>query len=542
MGPCTPYDQTERESSQAGKPMTQEEIINRFQLHPITAEILYSRGFRTQEELFTYLEGDLSQLHSPHSIPGIAELATWIRERLGQGVKWAIFCDYDVDGLCGAVILQQALSRLPGAKPFIFPSQRERDGYGLSPLAVQELARQGVQLLITVDCGIANQEEIARAQKEGMEVLIIDHHEASHLPEVPFLDLKVNPGSYPFSGLCGAALAWKLAQFLLEEPLTEYCDLVALATIADVAQLKDENRILVQEGLKRMQEGKGNPGLQTLLQLKGLEKRTIKTHHLGFQIAPLLNASGRLGSPQKALDLLTSHSLPTRKMLAAQLEEANRKRQALTRKAVAEARQGIDPRQNVLLYQGKIPAGILGLVAGELREEYNKGAIIIGEGGRGSGRSMAPLNLYHLLKDCQEHLSSFGGHSMAAGLTLKEGAYPALEQAIQELTQDLIYQEQPWDVVVEIQDLTPALFQDLERLEPYGNGNSRPLFSSLAVQAQGIRILPGGNLGFHSQGREFMGYGMKELAPLCRQHPLQILYHPPARGEGALILKEIRPS
>lgn len=508
-------------------------------LHPKVIHILEERlSFR--DAITKFLYGGLLDLYSPKLIPGITEIGRMIKDRLAKGLKTAIYCDYDVDGLTSAVLLHKGLKRIFHRSSLIYPSHRYKDGYGLSLLAVNELAKEGIELLFTVDCGISNHKELAFAKEKGMEVIVIDHHESSNPPMVPFLDLKAKQGAYPFRELCGCAMTWKLLQYLSGDSLKEYLDLVALATIADVVELKDENRILVKEGLKCLMEGGGNAGLLEILQLKGLEKEELRTHHIGFQVAPLLNASGRMDSPQKTLDLLLAEDTIKRRELAISLNQTNEERRTMTKKALEEALLGIDPKAKVLIYQGKIQAGVLGLVAGELKEKYNKAAIILGEDNRGSARSVKPLNMYHLLRDAKEFLEKYGGHQMAAGFTLKEGAYQDFYQRIQSLAKDLNYQPLQADLQINLQDLEQSLFEDVELLRPFGYGNPTPLFCTKGVKATGIRILPGGHLMFHVQDKKVIGYELKGLAPLLRKGFVDIYYY--LSREGTLILKTITPT
>lgn len=525
-----------------GAHLSIEEMANQFHLHPKIATILHQRGLTEEEELKEYLLGGLSWLHDPKSIPGIEEMKRIIKDRAVNGAQFAIYCDYDVDGLTGAVLLYKVLGQLTKTPPILRPGHRFKDGYGLSVEAVEELSKEGVQLLITVDCGISNGLEIEKAKERGIEVLVLDHHESSTPPHTPYLDLKVRNGTYPFKNLCGAALCWKFLQYIVEDSLEEYLDLVALATIADVVELKGENRIIVKEGLKSLMEGKGNSGLCEILRLKGLDKEELKTHHIGFQVAPLLNAPGRLGSPQMTLDLLLTDSTIKRRELVITLNQINEKRRSLTRKAIEEVRDRVHGDDPIILYQGEIEAGILGLVASEMKELYNRPAIIIGEDHRGSARSVKPLNMYKLLQDCEEYLLKYGGHQMAAGLTLREGAFHPFQRRVKQLTRDIVYQNLKVDLEVQLEDLDEQLLKDVKRMEPFGSGNPRPLFRTTDVKAEEIRILPGGHLSFRVEGKSVMGYMMKSRAPLCREGFVHLYYYPPLRPEDPLVLKDLQVS
>lgn len=522
--------------------LTDEEMRDSYSIHPILRQILQKRGLLDKREIHTYLYGGLSYLHHPAMIPGIQDVADFIRDQLNAETPMAIYCDYDVDGLTGAVLLHKGLGHLAKTPPLIRPSHRFKDGYGLSYPALEELYERGIRLLLTVDCGISNTEEIAWAREKGIEVVVIDHHETSYPPKTRFLDLKVLQGDYPFRELSGAALVWKLLQYILDEPLTQYLDLVALATIADVVVLKDENRILAREGLKALMEGRGNPGLYEILSLKGLKEEEIKAHHIGYQVAPLLNASGRMGSPQMTLDLLLTDSLEKRRELAVTLNQINEKRRSITKKALEEAKRAIDPDHPVILYKGDIPAGIIGLVAGELKEMFNRPAIIIGEDNRGSARSVRPLNMYQLLKDSQESLRTFGGHRMAAGLTLKEGAFQDFQERILYLTADIAFQHREEDLIIEMRDITPQLLKEIRLMEPFGSGNPRPLFRVSHVDVRQVRILSGGHLSLQVEKWRAIGYGMKKLAPLCRRGPVDLFFYPPSGPHGSLTLHDVRPS
>lgn len=522
--------------------LTTKEIENLFHLHPKIAQILINRGFVEEEAIHQYLHGGLSYLHPPEKMPHILEIAERIKARALEGDRIAIYSDYDVDGLTGAALLYIGLEELSKTPPLLRPSHRFNDGYGLSLLAIEELSKAGAELLLTVDCGISNHQEIEAAKERGMEVIVIDHHESSDPPDTLYLDLKVRNGLYPFKNLCGAALCWKLLQLILEDPLEDLLDLVALATIADVVELKEENRIIVKEGLKNLMEGKGNLGLKEILQLKGLANEDLKPHHIGFQVAPLLNAPGRLGSPQMTLDALLTPSPSKRRELAIALNQMNEKRRSMTKKAIEGARGRVDARDQIILYQGEIEAGILGLVASEIREIYNKPAIIIGEGHRGSARSVKPFNIYELLRDCQEFLLKYGGHRMAAGFTLKEGAFLPFKERLLELTKDIESQELRADLEVPLEELDDKLLEDVKKMEPFGSGNPRPLFCARNARAQGIRILPGGHLSFAVEDKRAIGYTMKDKAPLCREGPMDLYYYPPLTANESIVLKDLRPS
>jgi single-stranded-DNA-specific exonuclease len=465
-------------------------------LSPLVVQLLYNRGISQPTQLEPFLSGDKRLAGDPSKLPDIEPALVRIYRALLSGETIAIYGDFDADGITGTAIVVQGLSKL-GAKTVPYIPHRLTEGYGLNITALENLQRQGVSLVISVDCGITALDEVKRAKRLGLDIIITDHH--SPLPEMPPAVAIINPkradSSYPFSELTGAGVALKLLQALFqnlgrEEPLEELMDLAALGTVADMAPLSGENRYLVKEGLKLINTTP-RLGLGEIIAQAGLTPGSIDADSISWTIAPRLNAAGRLAHAMISYKLLMTESPQEARDLAIWLEEKNAERQRLTTKVLAIARekvaaQGITP----LLFTADkdYPLGIAGLIASRLAEEFYRPAIVVRTGetvSSGSCRSIPEFNIIKALTQCRELLSHFGGHSQAAGFSLPAKNLPQLQEelarmATEQLADADLRPQLDIDARVSLPDLSGDTFNTIQKLAPFGRGNPSPTFLSQA--------------------------------------------------------------
>ena len=462
--------------------------------------LLRSRGVDTDEKARRFLDPSLSDLCDPFLLEGMDTAVRLIRNALDAGDRIMIFGDYDADGVCATAILLETLTELRAQVSFRLPDRR-KDGYGLNEAAIREISEKA-RLLITVDCGISNRAEVALAKSLGLTVIVTDHHQ---LPEeLPAADAVLNPllGNYPCPYLCGAGVALKLCQALQGNAgLEKRLDLAAIATVADVVPLLEENRVIVREGLKRI-GATARPGLRALLELSGTSA-PLQADSLAFRLGPRLNAAGRLGDAAVAVRLLLT-GIPEKGYAAAkQLEELNRLRQSQEREITSAAVRMIaeDPslREDRLLLvagEGWNP-GLIGLAAGRLCEKYYRPAIVLSlpeDGGPavGSCRSIPGVHIFNLLRDCGDLLLRFGGHAQAAGLSVARENIPALRERLSRMLaetcgEDVFIRRCEYDLELPFGNWTPETLAQLDLLEPTGCGNPPPVFLLSGASVQTMR-------------------------------------------------------
>ena len=462
------------------------------------SSLLYARGVRTRDEAEQFLNPSLDGLHDPFLLPGMAETVSLLKGAIAEGKTILVYGDYDADGVCASSILLETLHEEGASLAYRIPS-RHTDGYGLNPDAVREIA-QKAQVLITVDCGVSDAEEVALAKELGLTVIVTDHHQP---PEVlPAADVVMDPliGNYPFPGLCGAGVALKICQALQGMAGVEKrLDLAAIATVADVVPLKGENRIIVSEGLKRI-ASTARPGLKALLVSAGLESKSVSTDDLAFRIGPRLNAAGRLGDAKLGVHLLLTPDSAKASNIAAMLEEANRTRQRFEREMTAQALTQLSLEtlavSHVILVSGKDwNPGLIGLTAGRLCERFHLPAIALsvhGDTAVGSCRSIPGISIYQMLTACADLLDRFGGHEQAAGLTVKAENIPLLRERLENVISAAAPEEtflpaMEYDLSVPFRTWTPETLSLLSRLEPTGCGNPPPLFLLQGADVQSLR-------------------------------------------------------
>jgi single-stranded-DNA-specific exonuclease len=495
-------------------PIIIERLAKALRVPNVVAQLLHNRGLSEPQEAQRFLDMPLSGLHPPEQLPGVAAAADRLLAAIRGGRRICVYGDYDVDGVTGTALLVQALRLAGAAQVDFYVPHRLEEGYGLNAAALQQIAQGGASLVVTVDCGIASVEEAEEARRLGLELIVTDHHEPrERLPDAAVLvHPRLPDTNYPFDKLSGSAVAFKLAWALCQrvcgservtprfrEYLLDSVALAALGIVADVVPLHDENRILVRHGLQRLQKVP-SLGLKALLESAGLAAGAdLKASDIGFRLGPRLNAAGRLGCARLVVELLTTTSAEKAADVARYLEEQNQKRQTMERRILSEARemiaeQRLEETPALVLAHADWHAGIIGIVAGRLVELYGRPVLMIAlrserlpgtdEGptiGQGSGRSIPGFSLHHALAACDDLLLSHGGHKAAAGFKVRPEAIPALRERICAQAAERFPAGPPppklvIDAEVPLHALTTGLIRDLDRLEPYGSANGRPLF------------------------------------------------------------------
>lgn len=472
-------------------------------LAPAVAELLVCRGIDTVEKAKEFLYPSQAGFHDPLRLRGMAGAAARIRRAMDAGERIMLYGDYDVDGVSGTAMLLTALGRHGAAVDYYIPC-RHTEGYGVNEEAVRWIAGRGTGLLVTIDCGITNRKEIALARALGMDAVVTDHHQCpERLPECPVVNPHLPGQAYPFDGLCGAGVAFKLVDALFgREEAMRYADLAALATVADIVPLTGENRILTKMGLASMNE---NPrtGIRALLRVSGLEGKEIGAGHLGFQLGPRINAGGRMDLARKSVRLLMTEDEETAAALAAELDRDNEARKEVCARMEREAcdmageREGFCDSRAVVLWRDGWNSGVLGIVAGKLAERYYRPVVLLArEGDRyhGSARGIPGVHLFRMLERCEDLFIRFGGHEQAAGMTMEKGALEAFRERFEETLRTCVGEEvftptRYFDRTLAIREIDDRLMANLDQLRPTGYGNARPVFLLSPVRMSGIRTM-----------------------------------------------------
>ncbi len=491
-----------------------DQLSRELKIAPALAQLLLNRGVRDPQEAKHFLHAPLSGLHDPALLPGVTEAARRLHQAVRAGKLITVYGDYDVDGITGTTILWRCLRHIGASTDYYIPHRLE-EGYGLNAEALRTLARQGTQVVVTVDCGIGSVADAEEARRLGLELIVTDHHH--YLPGcLPNAEVLVHPrlpgSSYPHPDLCGAGVAFKLAWAVCQEFsqakrvtdalrqfLLESMALVALGSVADVVPLQDEARIFVKYGLKSLKEAP-SLGLRALMQASGLmEKNRLDAADIGFNLAPRLNAVGRLGQARLAVELLSTSSEPRAVDLARYLNDQNQLRQQIERKIYREACELAQTQHNLqddaalVLASADWHAGVIGIVAGRLVERYARPALLISlkeDMGQGSGRSVDGLNLHEALCACAEHLTGHGGHAKAAGFKIpRQNVEVFRERFCAHAARCLNGRPRNpvlnIDAEVPLAALTLGLLKGINHLEPYGIGNPRPLLLTGGLQIVG---------------------------------------------------------
>jgi single-stranded-DNA-specific exonuclease len=481
---------------------------------PALAALLVRRGLTSPDEARRFLKPELDHLADPAGLAGMADAVAIIGDAVRSGTGILVHGDYDVDGQCATAVLTRTL-RAAGARVTPFVPHRLRDGYDLGPAGLAAAREAGAGLIVTCDCGITATATVAAARAAGLQVVVTDHHlPGDTLPPADAIVDPRQPGDH--SGLvqlCGTGIAFKLVQALVPElglapnlPW-HFLDLVALATVADIVPLTGENRVLVRHGLRLLRQTRW-PGLAALIRVSGLADKEIRAGQVGFVLAPRLNAAGRVGDAADGLRLLLTDDPAEAEQLALRLEAMNVERQGLDQRILDEAIQQVererDPDRDtaLVLASDHWHPGVVGIVASRVVERYGRPAFLIaldGEIGKGSGRSISRFDLHAALHRCGDLLERFGGHQMAAGLTLRRGQLEAFRKrfagvAREMLGADDLGPEQRVDLIVELADVTPELERLCRHLEPCGMGNPTPVLGARAVRFDGARRVGNGHL------------------------------------------------
>ena len=479
-------------------------------IDPVTARLIRNRGPVTEDEARAYLFGGREAMHDPLLMKDMAEACEAVEEHIARGSKIRIVGDYDVDGVSATYILLKGLARIGADVSWDIP-ERIRDGYGINDRIIDRAAADGIGLIVTCDNGISASGALAHAAELGMETVVTDHHEVLReegLDMLPPARAVVNPhradSAYPYRKLCGAAVAYKLVEVLFAragipaaelDPLLEFA---ALATVADVMELDGENRVIVREGLALMRHT-ANLGLSCLMDVSGADRAHLSAFTLGFVIGPCINAAGRLETAAAAMELLLEEDPAKARSRAAHLRELNEARKAMTadgvKDAVYEIEDGEDasPGDRVLVvFLPECHESLAGIIAGKLKERYYRPAIVLTRGEdcvKGSGRSIEAYPMYESLCEVRGMLRKFGGHPMAAGLSLAEEDWKELRRLLNEnctLTEEDLTEKVRIDMAVPPAYLTPELVEQLGLLEPFGNGNPEPLFAEAHLNIRSI--------------------------------------------------------
>ena len=489
-------------------------IGERFGIDQVTARIIRNRDVIGEKAIEKYLHGSWKDFYSPWLLKDMEKAVAILQEKIENRNRIRIIGDYDIDGVMSTYILLESLRGLGCDVDMMIPN-RITDGYGINEHLIEQAWQEGRDTIITCDNGIAAVTQIRKAKDLGMTVIVTDHH------EVPFEDLEggrkeilppadaiVNPKqkacSYPFAGLCGAVVAMKVMEALYEKMAPEV-DLVdkmlpfaGIATIGDVMDLQDENRILVKEGLQRLHHTT-NLGLQELIRVNNLEPENISPYHIGFILGPCLNASGRLDTAKRALQLLLADSREEAAVLAGDLKNLNESRKEMTAQGLEKAIEQVESTSMMedtvlVVFLPECHESLAGIIAGRLRERYHKPSFVLTrgeEGVKGSGRSIESYSMYEKLCECKEYLTKFGGHPMAAGLSLEEENVERFRRKLNEqsgLTEEDLVEKVTIDVPMPIHYIRKDLVQELSLLEPFGKGNEKPLFAQKNLWVSQMRV------------------------------------------------------
>ena len=492
-----------------------EAIGKKYQISPRLACLIRNRDVIGEEAVDRYLNGTISDLYDGMLMKDMDKAIDILKEKILEDKKIRVIGDYDIDGVNATYILLEGLERLGADVDSDIPD-RISDGYGLNRHLVERAYEAGVDTLITCDNGIAAADEIAYGKEMGMTVIVTDHHEVpfdEHDGEkryrIPPADAVMDPKQpdclYPFKGLCGAAVAYKLMEALWESMGKDSADLddlienVAIATIGDVMDLEDENRIFVKEGLQMLRRTK-NPGLKALIECTGIDKNSLNSYHIGFVLGPCINASGRLDTAKRALELLRAGTQKEADILAGDLKALNDSRKDMTEEAVKQAEEQVEAttisKDKVLVvYLPDCHESLAGIVAGRIRENYYKPVFVLTdaeEGVKGSGRSIDGYHMYEELNKCKELLTKFGGHRLAAGLSLPKENVGKFREMLNKkctLTEEEMKEKVTIDMEMPFGCVAEGLVKELELLEPFGKGNTKPVFAARDVTLLGARIL-----------------------------------------------------
>lgn len=492
-----------------------QKIGSEFGIDPVIARLIRNRDIQDMKEIRSYLYGTLAEIPSPWKMKDMERAVQILQKKITQKKKIRIIGDYDIDGVTATCILLKGLKRLNANVDTYIPD-RVKDGYGMHEQLIDKALEDGIDTILTCDNGIAAAAEIEYAKKERLTVIVTDHHdipfrdtEDGRIWIIPKADAVVNPKQndclYPNKNICGAVVAWKLIWALYErlgidsDEIWDFLELAAIATVGDVMDLQGENRIIVKEGLKKL-SSTSFEGLKALICVNNLEGAEITAYHVGFVIGPCINASGRLDTAARSLELLLADNMEDAMKLADDLYDLNQSRKAMTEQGKEEAIQSIEENnlgkdRVLVVYLPDCHESLAGIIAGRIREAYNKPVFVLTKGAdgvKGSGRSIEAYSMYEELVKCSDLLTQFGGHPMAAGLSMEEKNVELFRRRLNDnctLTEQDLIPKIMIDVPMPISYLSKKLTEQLKVLEPFGKGNSKPLFAQKNLRAVGIRVL-----------------------------------------------------
>lgn len=491
-----------------------QKIGSEFGIDPVIARLIRNRDIQDMKEIRSYLYGTLAEIPSPWKMKDMERAVQILQKKITQKKKIRIIGDYDIDGVTATCILLKGLKRLNANVDTYIPD-RVKDGYGMHEHLIDKALEDGIDTILTCDNGIAAAAEIEYAKKEGLTVIVTDHHdipfrdtEDGRIWIIPKADAVVNPKQndclYPNKNICGAVVAWKLIWALYErlgidsDEIWDFLELAAIATVGDVMDLQGENRIIVKEGLKKL-SSTSSEGLKALICVNNLEGAEITAYHVGFVIGPCINASGRLDTAARSLELLLADNMEDAMKLADDLYDLNQSRKAMTEQGKEQAIQSIEENnlgkdRVLVVYLPDCHESLAGIIAGRIREAYNKPVFVLTKGAdgvKGSGRSIEAYSMYEELVKCSDLLTQFGGHPMAAGLSMEEKNVELFRRRLNDnctLTEQDLIPKIMIDVPMPISYLSKKLTEQLKVLEPFGKGNSKPLFAQKNLRAVGICV------------------------------------------------------
>lgn len=486
------------------------QIGKNFGINPVTARLIRNRDVIGEESMERYLHGTLNDLYDPHLMKDMDLAAEILCKKIEAGKRVRIVGDYDIDGVCSTYILYQALRRLGAIVDYEIPD-RIKDGYGINQAIIETAGMEGIDTILTCDNGISAREQIDIGKKLGMTVIVTDHHEVPREDGrelLPPADAIVNPKqeacNYPYPEICGGLVAFKLVQVLYEifglpkEEWMELLEFAAIATVGDVMKLKDENRIIVKYGLKKIKDTK-SLGLRKLAEKNNLDITHLSAYHIGFVIGPCLNAGGRLQTAKLALSLLLCSEEEAADRMAGELKELNDLRKDMTAKGLEQAKILVEENYGsdkvLVVYLPDCHESLAGIIAGRLRECYQKPSIVLTKGEesvKGSGRSIEQYHMFNALCEVKDLLTKFGGHPMAAGLSLEEENIEEFRKRLNEnaaLTEDDFIPRVWIDIAMPLEYISEKLIRELELLEPFGQGNEKPQFAERNLSVRSKRVL-----------------------------------------------------